>query len=389
MNLAASTLGLLAASCGTSFGKGSGGLLHQGHVDCIMQYVNGEWIMGYRQDLGSNPLDPNAPALGPLLAVKDTVLAARDQLFATGSRVLRPAGANWDFTGVAAHAPLWWFPQTNWPQGNYVGFVMTGPFIRYQETDPRLEGSGPEAWGRVNVESKRYRGKGDGHFSMWTNSTTSGLKVWVESRDGFQPMDRYFVGGNGHGHPAMAYSSLGLYEINYQGRAWVNPQQPTEVVSPIFSSYVAVGTYALWMAEHFSPQRWFTNEVSGDLADPDGDGIPNLMEYACGLNPRTADAHRETNGSDPGMPRVTLTENGSLLVTTVQRAVPENSQLVYRWETAAHPDSSVWSELVPLTTGPADEGWESVVYVMPAATPEQPRRFGRLRVELVESIAYP
>jgi hypothetical protein len=187
----------------------------------------------------------------------------------------------------------------------------------------------------------------------------------------------------------MAYSSLGLYEINYQGRAWVNPQQPTEVVSPIFSSYVAVGTYALWMAEHFSPQRWFTNEVSGDLADPDGDGIPNLMEYACGLNPRTADAHRETNGSDPGMPRVTLTENGSLLVTTVQRAVPENSQLVYRWETAAHPDSSVWSELVPLTTGPADEGWESVVYVMPAATPEQPRRFGRLRVELVESIAYP
>lgn len=39
-----------------------------------------------------------------------------------------------------------------------------------------------------------------------------------------------------------------------------------------------------WRAEHFS-----SDEASGDAEDFDGDGLPNLFEYALGANPRVAD----------------------------------------------------------------------------------------------------
>jgi hypothetical protein len=383
------TLGLLAGGCGASWGFGTGGLLHEGHVDCSIQFINGQWVAGYTHETNSNPLDPNAPAQGPLLSLESTVLVARDQPFETGSRVLRPGGSAWDFIGLEAAAPLWWFPQTNWPQGNYVGFTISGPFARYQESDPRLAGSSPEKWGRINAVSLQYRGKGEGKFSVWTNSTASGLKVWVDSRDGFQAEDRYFVGDNGHGHPAFGFSALGLYRIGFQGRAWLDVEQTEEVVSPVYPSYVAVGSYAIWIAEHFSPQRWFQEEVSGDLADSDGDGVCNLMEYACGLDPRLPDAGRNAEGNSPGLPNLTVLEDGSAFVTTLQRADSTNPQLNYRWETATTPHSEVWVETTPLSRDPASEGWETVVYALPKAGLESSQIFGRLRVGLQESIVYP
>ncbi|MES2707386.1 MAG: hypothetical protein V4726_12375 [Verrucomicrobiota bacterium] len=358
-------------------------------MDCAIRFINGQWVAGYVHEADSNPLDPNAPAQGTLLSLESTVLVARDQLFETGSRVLRPEAETWDFIGVDATAPLWWFPQTNWPQGNYVGFTISGPFARYQESDPRLAGSGPEKWGRINAVSLQYRGKGEGRFSVWTNSTSSGLKVWVDSRDGFQATDRYFVGDNGHGHPAFGFSALGLYRIGFQGRAWLDAQQTEEVVSPVYPSYVAVGTYAIWIAQRFSPQLWFQDDVSGDMADSDADGVCNLMEYACGLDPHLPDAGRNTEGGSPGMPSVTVLEDGSVFVTTLQRAESTNPQLTYRWETSATPQSEEWAAEPPLTRDPASEGWETVVYSMPKAQPGSSKLFGRLRVGLQAAITYP
>jgi hypothetical protein len=44
-----------------------------------------------------------------------------------------------------------------------------------------------------------------------------------------------------------------------------------------------------WKAARFTAIELADPAVSGDLADPDGDGIPNLMEYALGLEPRQPD----------------------------------------------------------------------------------------------------
>ena len=45
-----------------------------------------------------------------------------------------------------------------------------------------------------------------------------------------------------------------------------------------------------WKSQVFSTEELGVNAVSGDTADPDGDGLDNLLEYALNLNPRTADA---------------------------------------------------------------------------------------------------
>ena len=47
--------------------------------------------------------------------------------------------------------------------------------------------------------------------------------------------------------------------------------------------------YQLWQQANFTSAELTNSSISGDLADPDGDGIPNLMEYALGLNPKVPD----------------------------------------------------------------------------------------------------
>jgi len=51
-----------------------------------------------------------------------------------------------------------------------------------------------------------------------------------------------------------------------------------------------VGTYDSWRSSHFSAAERADDRISGPLADPDGDSIKNLMEYALGLDPHTPNA---------------------------------------------------------------------------------------------------
>jgi hypothetical protein len=43
-----------------------------------------------------------------------------------------------------------------------------------------------------------------------------------------------------------------------------------------------------WQAGHFSPAELADPSVSGDNADPDGDGHSNFLEYALGSDPRSS-----------------------------------------------------------------------------------------------------
>ena len=48
--------------------------------------------------------------------------------------------------------------------------------------------------------------------------------------------------------------------------------------------------YNLWKQNHFNLLELSDSSISGDQADPDHDGIPNLLEYASGLDPRASNA---------------------------------------------------------------------------------------------------
>jgi hypothetical protein len=65
-------------------------------------------------------------------------------------------------------------------------------------------------------------------------------------------------------------------------------------VSTAASNLVVYGLltppYQLWQQANFSPAELADPTISGDTADPDGDSIPNLAEYAFNLNPKTANS---------------------------------------------------------------------------------------------------
>lgn len=68
--------------------------------------------------------------------------------------------------------------------------------------------------------------------------------------------------------------------------------------------------YQSYMAMYFTPQQMADSTISGDLADPDGDGICNLLEYAFGSNPARVDSSR--------LPTVSV-QNGYLTISFIQR----------------------------------------------------------------------
>nr|MCU0781804.1 hypothetical protein [Akkermansiaceae bacterium] len=119
--------------------------------------------------------------------------------------------------------------------------------------------------------------------------------------------------------------------------------------------------YAAWTAGI----DW-QGEDSGPLADPERDGLPNLLEFALGGDPLVPDTGIA--------PRPWLAADGRLAITFWRRADPA---LHYQVEAAASPAGpwlTVWA-----STGPANTaGPVTVADVPPPGTP--PARFLRLRV---------
>ena len=54
------------------------------------------------------------------------------------------------------------------------------------------------------------------------------------------------------------------------------------------------GTFGDWRLQHFTAAQLTNSAVSDANADPDGDGVPNLLEFAVGGNPLTPDPTNAT-----------------------------------------------------------------------------------------------
>ena len=350
-----------------------------GHIDLTFCLENGSWKTGLVWDGTPHPLDPK-PAVGTLRSPLSATILAKDQPFSTGNRVRRPADPAWNFTGVGPGDPFWWFPQASTPESPWTGFSScSAACASYRESDPRINATA--TWTTISLTSVRYVGKGSGHFFMWSSGTFGEIIPWMSSADGITPDDRYFIGNSGHAHPAMGFSSLGLYEISFTSTCYTGPGKTNPNSSPPVSFYFAVGTYWEWISRNFSPARWFSDNSAAALSDPDNDRIPNLMEFSCGLNPRSPDVSYSQGSGLPGLPAL-IDSGAQPLLRFAMRDPASNPQV----ELAVRPIDHLTT---PLTLEPrlleGIPGWFEAVCPLPLSSPS---RFFRLEATLLPEISY-
>lgn len=354
--------------------------IENGHVDFSFCFENGVWKTGLVWEVNGNPVVAD-PAAGALRPPEQAVLIAKDQRYQPGNRVRRPSGAAWNFTGVGAGEPFWWFPQSNW-NGVWPGFSICGDCASWFEDDPRVLATGP--WKVVTLKKLRYIGKGDGRFSMWSTGTFGDLTVWMTTSDGVSEYDRYYVGAAGHAHPAMGFSALGLYEVTFDVTCYGGPGKENPQTSPEVSYYFAVGTHWEWIARHFQPERWWQPGYIGELDDPDEDGVPNLIEYACGLHPREPDRSETTGGGFPGLPAPG--EHGGLISYRFPLRDPAtNPQIDVVVRATDDLAAAPWPQELAPSTAPGPVGWFDAVCARPFSAP---RLFLRMEVTLLPELFY-
>lgn len=139
--------------------------------------------------------------------------------------------------------------------------------------------------------------------------------------------------------------------------------------------------YANWIASQFSPEQQANVLISGPNADPDGDGLSNLLECAFNLQPLTAGQPVLTPGTGTtGLPFVSTTGAGpdrKLRLEYLRR----KGVFVYTPEVSSGLTGTDWAGAAgtPVVTS-IDSEWERVV-VEDTAGSGSVRRFGRVKVE--------
>ncbi len=109
----------------------------------------------------------------------------------------------------------------------------------------------------------------------------------------YSPLSGVVVISNGASDAAVSVSPLrdSLPEGDETVSVCVQPQPHYGVgANPTATVTVADTPFDSWRFTWFTSDELTNNLISGDYADPDADGSPNLLEYAVGSNPRSSDA---------------------------------------------------------------------------------------------------
>lgn len=130
-----------------------------------------------------------------------------------------------------------------------------------------------------------------------------------------------------------------------------------DVALPVMPASQFPGTHA---EQFFGSEQLRDPTVSGPMADPDGDGIPNLLEYAFGGNPRLREA------SALILPQFTLLHDRGILHFH-KPAAPSGFYHVVEYST----DLGNWQPVRGMSSNPLStpSGMEAVSYQVPFAPP--------------------
>ncbi len=132
-----------------------------------------------------------------------------------------------------------------------------------------------------------------------------------------------------------------------------------------------------WQRAHFSVAEIEATGVAGDADDPDGDGRPNLLERAFGLDPALPESAAETTG----YPQLGYDETAQKLTLAFRRQRAP-TDLVYTIEATSDLAAGVWSSAgaVEVSRTALDADWDEVVYRSTASPAPGAPVFLRVRV---------
>lgn len=134
-----------------------------------------------------------------------------------------------------------------------------------------------------------------------------------------------------------------------------------EVVSQTFTLTVAPANFAEWIGR-------FSVANATAAGDPDADGLPNLIEYMLGSDPKVLDTTALT----------TEFGEGTISLTYRESKLPADATLVVEWSTGLAA-GEIW-QTTGLTTQLLEEDTKSrLLKVTLAVAPEDPKRFLRVR----------
>lgn len=177
----------------------------------------------------------------------------------------------------------------------------------------------------------------------------------------------------------------GFYSTRVANRlAWI---RDTTGVDP---TVLPAESFAAWQTLYFSPAERTDARIGGPNADPDGDGISNLLEYAFNLDPTFAGAQILTAGTGgSGLPLVRLEAvpamgDAQLTVEFVRRTAGSGSGLTYAAQFTNDLAAGSWQKGGTESVTAINARWERVKVTdgIPAGTGGAGRRFARVAVTM-------
>jgi len=145
-------------------------------------------------------------------------------------------------------------------------------------------------------------------------------------------------------------------------------------VTNSFSLIIQGMTFQRWQNDNFTPEELADPAISGATADPDGDGLPNLLEYALHRQPKSPDAAGVTVAS-------VMEHDGQRYLTLTYRRRIGLADLTFAPEASS--DLTAWNSAECIVVSVTDDGnglTETVVVRDTYPMAETPKRFMRLRV---------
>ena len=108
--------------------------------------------------------------------------------------------------------------------------------------------------------------------------------------------------------------------------------QTTDTNQPLFSLPISLtlAPIATWRQTYFGTAQ--NSGIAANSADPQNDGIPNILAYAFGLNPLV-------HNSDP----ISVAQAGNLLTLTFKRPHPAPTDISYLPQVSGDVTSSIWN----------------------------------------------